>query len=127
MLGAKLLFQLGKVPLGLWRQRPFLHLAVRRRAQVSESARRDLPEGLLTRGELDFAGGGEPLHRLQERVQPAGAIDPVLCARPAAKLLPIVGQDGQAVTVGAELPQVRRRLFGWTERNQVAEPLVDGE
>ena len=77
--------------------------------------------------ELDLAGGGQLFHRLQERVQPAGAVDPVLRARPAAKLLAVVGEDGQAVSLRAKLPQVFRGLFRRAERDQVAEPLVDGE
>src|SRR5207302_4690296 len=39
----------------------------------------------------------------------------------------IVGENGQAVTLRAQLPQVGRRLLGRAKRNHVAEPLVDRE
>ena len=54
-------------------------------------------------------------------------VHPLLGAGPAAELLAVVGQHREPVAGAAELAQVVGGLLRRAERNEVAEPLVDGE
>ena len=127
LFGAQLFLQRRELPLGRRWQRPLLHFPVRRGAEIGESSGRDLSECSLAGCQLDLAGRLQALHRLEEVVQPAGAVDPILRPWPPAELLPVVREHREPMALSAELFEVGRGFFRRAEGDQVAEPLVDRE
>ena len=124
---AEVALQPGEPERGVGRQRPALHLAVRRGRQVGEPAARHRVERVVQPAQHDLAALDQPADRRHEAVQPALAVHPLLGAGPAAELLAVVGQHREPVARAAELAQVVRGLLRRAEGDQIAEPLVDRE